>query len=79
MFALVEWLDGIDTGTYSVVKTDFIRDFICEDYLDRLDKSDGIYVVEWAEGKKPKGGWPVYTAKIIKVAGKLLFLIYIIL
>ncbi|RXN26723.1 xenotropic and polytropic retrovirus receptor 1-like protein [Labeo rohita] len=74
MFALVEWLDGRDSGTYSVVMTENILNFICKDYLDGLDKSDGIYVVEWAEGKKPKGGWLTYTAKIIKVAERASYL-----
>ncbi len=42
-----------------------------------MDEKD-VYLVEWHQGvKEPKGGWPVYEASIIKIAGAFIIIIII--
>lgn len=66
MFALIKWSED---GKFSILPTEHIRDFDEEEYLNGLEEKD-IYLVEWRQGaKEPKGGWPVYEASIIKLAG----------
>ncbi|XP_062400075.1 uncharacterized protein LOC134089632 [Sardina pilchardus] len=64
-FAVVHWVNGEDAGMYSEVRTDAIRQ-----YDDTKMSEDGhphtenLVAVEWKKGKKPKHGWPVYSAYI---------------
>lgn len=70
-FAVVQWVSGEDAGMYSEVKTEAIRkydDTKMDD--DGYPQTDYSAAVEWQKGKKPKHGWPVYSASIKFVSSK---------
>ncbi|XP_073669375.1 uncharacterized protein [Paramisgurnus dabryanus] len=69
MFALVEWNEEADNESWSIVPTSHIKNFDNNKYLDGLDERS-VYLIEWRAGlkKKPRGGWPLYEAKVHKVA-----------
>ncbi|XP_076830142.1 uncharacterized protein LOC143476061 isoform X2 [Brachyhypopomus gauderio] len=71
MFALVEWQDEKDDGSWSIVPTSHIRNFDINDFMDGLDDR-ATYIIEWRAGlkKKPRGGWPLYEAAVHKIAEK---------
>lgn len=70
-FAVVEWINGEDAGSFSEVKTDAIRKYD-DTKLDEEGYPHTYYaaVVEWQKGKKPRHGWPVYSASIKFVSSK---------
>ncbi len=69
MFALIKW---VEDGKFSILPTEHIRDFDEDEYFTGMEEKD-VYLVEWRQGvKEPKGGWPVYEASIIKIAGAFL-------
>ena len=63
-YALVEWTNEADAGSYSVVSSDWILGYTPE-----------MYLIEWREGqgkkKPPPGGWPMGEAKILQTSGKI--------
>ncbi|KAG5273758.1 hypothetical protein AALO_G00155160 [Alosa alosa] len=69
-FAVVQWIEGEDSGKFSDVKTDAIRS-----YDDSKMDQDGNPIspysafIEWRHGKKPKGGWPHYKGDVLFVSG----------
>ncbi len=70
MFALIKW---VEDGKFSILPTEHIRDFDEDEYFTGMEEKD-VYLVEWRQGvKEPKGGWPVYEASIIKIAGAFFF------
>lgn len=70
-FALVKWLNGSDSGKYSVVDSSWLLNF---DYNSFILSPDESYIVEWREQKKaPPGGWPCFDAVIVKLAGKCFY------
>ncbi len=74
MFALIKW---VEDGKFSILPSEHIRDFDEDEYLAGMDEKD-VYLVEWRQGvKEPKGGWPVYEASIIKIAGAFIIIIII--
>nr|XP_055059186.1 uncharacterized protein LOC129442896 [Misgurnus anguillicaudatus] len=64
MFALIKW---VEDGKFSILPTEHIREFDEDKYAMHLEEKY-VYLVEWRQGKEPKGGWPVYEASIIKIA-----------
>lgn len=76
MFVLVQWTSGGDKGRYSVLEASCVRGF---DHLkfdsegNLMTEIDGSIssevVVEWRAGKKPKSGWPVYHASLLRASG----------
>ncbi|XP_072163808.1 uncharacterized protein [Diadema setosum] len=62
-YALVEWTNEADAGSYSVVKSEWILGYTPE-----------MYLIEWREGqgrkKPPPGGWPMGEAKILQTSDK---------
>ncbi len=71
MFALIKW---VEDGKFSILPTEHIRDFDEDEYFVGMEEKD-VYLVEWRQGvKEPKGGWPVYEASIIKIAGAFFFI-----
>ena len=76
MFALVEFLEGVDKGARSIVPFNCIKngqayedEFLAEGELDL----PGPVLVEWREhipGRKKKSPWPVYQATVLCVASK---------
>ncbi len=74
MFALIKW---VEDGKLSILPSEHIRDFDEDEYFAGMDEKD-VYLVEWHQGvKEPKGGWPVYEASIIKIAGAFIIIIII--
>ncbi|KAJ4947532.1 hypothetical protein JOQ06_009567, partial [Pogonophryne albipinna] len=68
-FALVEWTEGSDKGLRSILPIDCVRDFHEENYLNGDEKTPEEFLVEWRHGRKGANKqWPVYQARIIKVA-----------
>ncbi|KAJ4947602.1 hypothetical protein JOQ06_009636, partial [Pogonophryne albipinna] len=68
-FALVEWTEGSDKGLRSILPIDCVRDFHEENYLNGDEKTPEEFLVEWRHGRKGANRqWPVYQARIIKVA-----------
>ncbi|KAI7802362.1 hypothetical protein IRJ41_007964 [Triplophysa rosa] len=64
-FAVVQWVSGEDAGMYSEVKTDAIHKYDDTKIDDEgYPQTDYSAAVEWQKGRKPKHGWPVYTACI---------------
>ena len=71
-FAVVQWIEGEDSGKFSDVKTDAIRN-----YDDSKMDQDGSPIsspysafIEWRHGKRRKGGWPHYKGDVLFVSGK---------
>eukprot|EP00057_Strongylocentrotus_purpuratus_P021905 XP_011676379.1 PREDICTED: ATP-dependent RNA helicase DRS1 isoform X4 [Strongylocentrotus purpuratus] len=62
-YALVEWTNEADAGSYSVVDSEWILGYTPE-----------MYLIEWREGqgkkKPPTGGWPMGEAKILQTSDK---------
>ncbi|XP_063971583.1 uncharacterized protein LOC129254364 isoform X1 [Lytechinus pictus] len=62
-YALVEWTNEADAGSYSVVNSEWILGYTPE-----------MYLIEWREGqgrkKPPSGGWPMGEAKILQTSDK---------
>ena len=69
MRALVKWLTGRDSGTYT---PDVLLDWVV-DYEECTPARSNV--VEWRQPPKPKSGWPVFDAVVIAVSGEFLFLI----
>ncbi|KAJ4920399.1 hypothetical protein JOQ06_024632, partial [Pogonophryne albipinna] len=68
-FALVEWTEGSDKGLRSILPIDCVRDFHEGNYLNGDEKTPEEFLVEWRHGRKGANRqWPVYQARIIKVA-----------
>jgi hypothetical protein len=59
--ALVEWLNGEDEGTMSIIAAAWIRNY---------EPGDESNICEWRVGKMPAMGWIVYDAKVIKLSSK---------
>lgn len=73
MFALIKW---VEDEKFSILPTAHIRGFDEDEYSVGLEEND-VYFVEWHQGiKKPKGGWPVFEASIIKIAGNVTYFYY---
>ncbi|KAK0151543.1 hypothetical protein N1851_007171 [Merluccius polli] len=68
-FAVVQWIEGVDSGKFSDVKTDAIRN-----YDDSKMDQDGSPIspysafIEWRHGKRRKGGWPHYKGDVLFVS-----------
>ncbi|KAK0155079.1 hypothetical protein N1851_002595 [Merluccius polli] len=68
-FAVVQWIEGEDSGKFSDVKTDAIRN-----YDDSKMDQDGSPIspysafIEWRHGKRRKGGWPHYKGDVLFVS-----------
>lgn len=62
-YALVEWTNEADAGSYSVVDSEWILGYTPE-----------MYLIEWREGqgrkKPPPGGWPMGEAKVLQTSDK---------
>ncbi|KAJ4926439.1 hypothetical protein JOQ06_008613 [Pogonophryne albipinna] len=68
-FALVEWTEGSDKGLRSILPIDCVRDFNELNYLNGDEETPEEFLVEWRHGRKAANRqWPVYQARIIKVA-----------
>lgn len=77
-FALVEWTEGSDKGLRSILPIDCVRDFHEENYLNGDEKTPEEFLVEWRHGRKGANRqWPVYQARIIKVASMYTLSIFI--
>ncbi|KAJ8280912.1 hypothetical protein GJAV_G00060900 [Gymnothorax javanicus] len=70
MYALVLWCGGSDNGKRSVVNTKKIRNFDENKFLDGEITSGDEFAVEWGTGRAPKGGFPIYMAKVLKIADR---------
>ena len=78
-FALVEWTEGSDKGLRSILPIDCVRDFHEENYLNGDEKTPEEFLVEWRHGRKGANRqWPVYQARIIKVASMYTLSIFIL-
>jgi hypothetical protein len=62
-FALVEWLNGDDEGTMSIITSSWIRNY---------EPGDESNITEWRVGKMPAMGWMVYDTKVIQLSSKYL-------
>ncbi|KAJ4921147.1 hypothetical protein JOQ06_016518 [Pogonophryne albipinna] len=68
-FALVDWTEGSDKALRSILPIDCVRDFNELNYLNGDEETPEEFLVEWRHGRKGANRqWPVYQARIIKVA-----------
>lgn len=69
-FVLLKWASGEDIGKLTVMDMSCIRG---NDQLkfsdDGLPLSPDTVMVEWRAGKKPKQGWPLFDASILRASG----------
>lgn len=71
---LVKWTSGKDAGMMSVLQSDCVRGHDTMIFNDDDGTPANIVdpvVVEWRAGKKPKQGWPVFEARLLKASGYL--------
>ena len=69
MHSLVKWISGDDKDTYSIVPTNWIKNFDLEEYKRDIDPEE-TYVIDWRTKKNPpKGGYPCFDGLVIKVSG----------
>ncbi|CAG5093132.1 Protein of unknown function, partial [Cotesia congregata] len=75
LLALLQWVGGDYDQTYTAgVPVDWIIDFNPETFDPENEDQDISYLVEWREmkkNKKPKKGWEVYDARVIKISRSL--------
>jgi len=69
---LVQWCSGQDAGLFSVLETTCVRgfdllSFNSDGYIE--GSNDTRVVVEWRAGKKPKIGWPIFEATLLRASG----------
>ena len=73
-FVLVRWTSGRDAGKHTVLDMSCVRghellSFAEDGRLQGSSSADTPVVVEWRAGKKPKIGWPVFDAVLIRASG----------
>lgn len=71
LLALVKWIGGADDKKYtSGIPVEWIKGFDYDDFRSSNFDPTLSYVIEWHEGKEPRGGWPVYDGYVIEVSSK---------
>lgn len=73
MLAIVKWTQGKDAGSYTVgIQANYIKDFDCVAFENDDYDDHQTFPVEWHNTTKmPLGGWEVFEAEVIAVAGKI--------